>query len=55
MATQTPCPGTLFRFVVPADARFPEAAIIACSDCTYITIPEGTLDERHRDAPVLTE
>jgi hypothetical protein len=54
MAAPNECTGTMILFTVPADARFPDEGTIAeCSDCGYVTITGGPLDERHRDAQVI--
>ena len=46
-----PCTGTLLCFPVAADDRFPtEAAVAQCSDCGYIAVVGGVLDERHADS-----
>jgi len=54
MAAPNACTGTMILFTVPADTRFPDEGTIAeCSDCGYVTITGGPLDERHRDAQVV--
>jgi hypothetical protein len=48
------CTGTLLQHDVPADGRFPAAAVLQCSDCGEVFITGTTPDERHHDAPVMT-